>query len=324
MHERGSSKLPTLDDVRAARERIAGHIHRTPLLSSRFFGDPIGARVFFKAESLQRAGSFKIRGALNAILRAREAGRLTERGVLTYSSGNHGQGVALAARIAGCPAVVVVPEDILAVKRSAIEGYGARVVLCGTTSEDRRVRGEELAQEMGALVIPPFDHPDIIAGQGTVAVEILEDEPTVDAILVPVGGGGLLAGIAIAARTLSPRVRVYGVEPDTADSMLRSVDAGEPVTIPASTSIADGLRAVRPGDLTFAAARAHVAAIWRVSDDEIRAAQRAILERAKLLVEPSGAAAAAALVPHRTDLEGKVVAIVLSGGNAATEEISPV
>ncbi len=323
MNDRRRPELPSLDDVKAAQARIAGHIHRTPLLSSRCFGEPIGARVFFKAESLQRAGSFKIRGALNAILRAREAGRLSARGVLTYSSGNHGQGVALAARIAGCPAVVVVPEDILDIKRAAIEGYGARVVLCGRTSEDRRVRGEELARETGALVIPPFDHPDIIAGQGTVGMEILEDEPSVEAILVPVGGGGLVAGIAIAAGALSPRVRVYGVEPDSADSMRRSLDAGEPVTIPASKSIADGLRAVRPGDLTFAAARAHVAAIWRVRDDEIRAAQRALLERSKLLVEPSGSAAAAALAAHRQELEAKTVAVVLSGGNAEIEEIPP-
>src|SRR5262245_38512869 len=209
---RGAAALPGLTDVRAARERIRPHIHRTPLLSSRFLGELCGARVFLKAENLQRGGSFKIRGALNAVLRAREERRLGPRGVLTYSSGNHGQGVALAARIAGCPAVVVVPEDIVAVKLEAIEAYGAQAVLGGRTTQDRRRRGDQIAAETGALVIPPFDHPDIIAGQGTVAIEIFEDLPGVETILVPIGGGGLISGILIAARGLSGDVRVQGVE----------------------------------------------------------------------------------------------------------------
>ncbi len=296
-------------------------MHRTPLLSSRFFGDRIGARVYLKAENLQRGGSFKIRGALNAILRAREEGRLSPRGVLTYSSGNHGQGVALAARIAGCPSLVVVPEDIIPVKRAAIEGYGARVVPWGRTTEDRRQRGEEIAAETGTLVIPPFDDPDVIAGQGTVALEVLDDLPAADVLVVPIGGGGLIAGISIAARALSPEVQVFGVEPETADSMYRSLAAGAPLTIPPSKSIADGLRAVRPGDLCFAAARALIAGVWLVKDGAIRAAQRELLARAKLLVEPSGAASAAALAGAGPLLAGKAVVAVLSGGNAEPADL---
>jgi len=316
MGPRATDRLPTLDDVRAAERRIRGQVHRTPLLSSRFFGEKIGAKVYLKAENLQRGGSFKIRGALNAILAAREQGRLSPRGVLTYSSGNHGQGVALAARIAGCPAVVVVPEDIIPVKRAAIEGYGARVVPFGRTTEDRRLKGDEIAAEIGALIIPPFDDPDVIAGQGTVALEILADLPEAEVLAVPIGGGGLIAGISIAARALSPSIRVFGVEPETADSMRRSLSAGAPATIPPSKSIADGLRAVRPGDLCFAAALANLADVWLVKDEAIRAAQLEILSRAKLLVEPSGAASAAALEAAADLVRGRSIVAVLSGGNA--------
>jgi threonine dehydratase len=323
METGGTLSLPSLEDIKAAQRRIERHVHRTPLLSSRFFAERSGARVHLKAENLQRAGSFKIRGALNAILRAREEGRLGPEGVLTYSSGNHGQGVALAARIAGCPALVVVPEDILGLKRAAIEGYGARVVACGRTTEERRERGEEIARESGALVIPPFDHPDVIAGQGTVALEALADLPEAEVVLVPIGGGGLMAGIAVAARGLSERVAVFGVEPDTADSMHRSMAAGRQVTIAPSQSIADGLRAVRPGALCLAAALAHLKAVWLVSDASIRSAQRDLLERAKLLVEPSGAATVAALAEHRRELSGRTVVAVLSGGNAEAADLFP-
>ena len=308
--------LPALEAVRAARERVGPHIHRTPLLSSRFLGGIHGARVHLKAENLQRAGAFKIRGALNAMLLARSRGEIGPAGVIAYSSGNHGQAVALAAGIIGSPATIVAPEDIAAVKRRAIEGYGGRVVICGLTSEDRCVEALRLARETGAKVIAPYDDPDIIAGQGTIGLEILEDLREVDAILVPVGGGGLISGIAIAAKALRPRILIVGVEPDTADDMRRSLEAGRKVTIPPSRTIADGLRAVTPGDLTFLAARQFVDAVWTVGDPAIREAQREILERAKLLVEPSGAVAVVAWREHGQRLRGRSVVLVLSGGNA--------
>jgi len=317
----GRLALPSLADVQAAHRRIQAYVHRTPILSSRFLGDRIGARVHLKAENLQRGGSFKIRGALNAILRAREEGRLGSAPVVTYSSGNHGQGVALAAQIAGCAAVVVVPEDVIGVKRAAMEGYGARVVACGHTSEERRVRAEEIVSETGALMIPPFDHPHVIAGQGTIALEVFADLPGAGAIVVPVGGGGLIAGIALAASALSPDIRIYGVEPETADGMRRSLLAGRPVTISPSRSIADGLRAVRPGDLCFAAARAHVAEVWTVGEESMRMAQRDLLSRAKLLVEPSGAIAVAAIAERSAELAGRTVVAILSGGNTELADL---
>ena len=312
--------LPTLADVHTAHERIARQIRRTPLLESDALSERCGGRVFLKCESLQRAGAFKIRGALNAVLLARETGRLPNAGVVTYSSGNHGQAVALAAKLSGVPAVIVVPEDILLVKKRAIESHGARVVACGKTSEERRVRGEAIAHETGALVIPPFDDADIIAGQGTVAVEILGEAPEVDVILVPVGGGGLIAGVALASRALKPSVEVWGVEPDTADSLRQALHRGGPVTIPSSTSVADGLRAVRTGVLCYEAARRFVHGVVTVSDDEILAAQRFLLEEAKLFVEPSGATAAAPLLSGDKTFNGRTVAVVLSGGNAEIGE----
>ena len=309
-------QLPDLPEVRAARDRIREHVHRTPLLSSRSLGEAHGARLHLKAENLQRGGAFKIRGALNAVLKARERGDIGPEGVITYSSGNHGQAVALAAQIVGVPGTVFVPEDIAAVKRAAIEEYGARVVPCGLTSVDRQKGAEELAGRTGAFIVPPYDHPDIIAGQGTTALEIVEDLPDVEAILVPVGGGGLISGIAIAAKALKPGVRIIGVEPETANDMALSLAAGRKVSIPPSRTIADGLRALTPGDLTFEAARRCVDEIWCVDDESIVTAQERLLERTKLFVEPSGAAAVAAFLVHGERLRTRTVAVVLSGGNA--------
>jgi threonine dehydratase len=309
------SELPGLEEIRVARDLIASRVHRTPLLSSRALGAPWGARVHLKPENLQRAGSFKIRGALYAVLCARARGEIGKGGVLTYSSGNHGQAVALAAQVVGCRATIVVPEDIPNVKRCAIEGYGAEVTAAGRSSEDRRVAGLRLAEEMGARVIPPFDHPDILAGQGTVGLEILEDLRDLDAVIVPVGGGGLLGGISIAVKALRPDVKVVGVEPETGNDMQLSLAAGRRVTIPPPETLADGLRLQTPGELPFQAARQYVDAVWTVSDASIRDAQREILERAKLLVEPSGAVAAAALHGHGSALRGRSVVLVLSGGN---------
>jgi threonine dehydratase len=309
-------QLPDLSDVRAARDRIRPHVHRTPLLSSRSLGEIHGARLHLKAENLQRGGAFKIRGALNAVLGARERGEIGPAGVLTYSSGNHGQAVALAARIIGAPGTVVVPEDIAPVKLAAIREYGARVVPCGLTSEERHRGAMDLAAQTGAFVVPPYEHPDVIAGQGTTALEIIEDLPEIEALLVPVGGGGLIAGIAIAAKALKPGIRIIGVEPDTANDMALSLAAGRKVSIPPSRTIADGLRALTPGDLTFEAAKRCVDEVWCVDDASIAAAQEQLLERTKLFAEPSGAAAAAAFIVHGERLRSRVVAVVLSGGNA--------
>jgi threonine dehydratase len=308
--------LPTVEDVRAAASRIGSRIHRTPLLSSRFLGEAHGARVHLKAENLQRAGSFKIRGALNALLRAQEDGRIGAAGVITYSSGNHGQAVALAARLLGFPALVVVPEDIARVKLAALAGYGARVHAAGKSSEDRFVAAHRLAEETGALIIPPYDHPDVIAGQGTIALEVLAELPDAGAIVVPVGGGGLIAGIAIAAKGLKPGIRIHGVEPEDSNDLALSLAAGKRVKIPPPATVADGLRAVTPGELTFAAARRHVDAVWCVSDASILEAARIILERAKLLAEPSGAVSAAGYLRHGSGLRGEDVVLILSGGNA--------
>lgn len=317
-------ELPDERTLKDSAARLLEHIHRTPLLSSRTLGEHCGGRVFLKAENLQRAGSFKIRGALNSCLNARDAARIGDAGVLTYSSGNHGQAVALAARLIGCPATVVVPEDIPGVKEAAILGYGARIVRCGLTSEDRHRKALEIEGETGACVIAPFDHVDTIAGQATVGREIVEQLPEVDTIIVPVGGGGLLAGIALAARSQPAKPRVIGVEPETANAMYLSLEAGRKVTLTAPPqTVADGLRPLAPGDLTLLATQRHVERVVLVNDDEILRAQRLLLERAKLFVEPSGAASVAALLRYSREFRGKTVVVVLSGGNAEIPAFEP-
>lgn len=307
--------LPGIESIRIARERILPRIHRTPLLTSRSLDAVHGARVRLKAENLQKAGAFKIRGALNAMLRARSRGEIDQAGVITYSSGNHGQAVALAGMMLGCRVLVVAPEDIASVKRRAIEEYGGAVVTCGRSSEDRKTEALRIAAKTGAHIVPPYDDPDIIAGQGTLAIEILEEVGDLDAILVPVGGGGLISGIAIATKALRPRVRVIGVEPEGANDMQLSLAAGRRITISPPTTIADGLRVVTPGVLTFQAVQSFVDAIWTVGDEAIRSAQRFLLERAKLVVEPSGAVTVAAYRLGGAELRGKSIALVLSGGN---------
>ncbi len=307
--------LPDLEAIRGAATRLRGLIHRTPLLSSRSLGEIHGVEVYLKPENLQRAGAFKIRGALNALLLAKERGALGPSGVLTYSSGNHGQAVALAAKLLGVAALVVVPEDVTRVKRSAIEGYGASVVPCGTTSEDRHQGALRLAKETGAHIIPPYDHPDIIAGQGTIALEVLEDLPDVEAVILPVGGGGLIAGVSLGLKALRPGVQVIGAEPTTANDTALSLAAGVRVQGLPSRTIADGLRALAPGELTFEAIRRHVDRVLCVDDDEIRHAQRFLLERAKLLTEPSGAITTAVYQRFGSELRARKIVLVLSGGN---------
>ena len=299
-------------DIEQAAARLVPVVHRTPVLRSRSLDALAGASLYLKAENLQRAGTFKIRGAYNKIARLPDDSR--SRGVISYSSGNHAQGVALAAALLGVRATIVVPSDIVAAKRDATAGYGAEIIECGTTSADRRSYAEALAREQGLALVAPYDDPDIIAGQGTVALELLDDVPDLDALVVPVGGGGLAAGCAILARSRRPSIRLLGVEPEDADDTRQSIEAGRPVRIPAPRTIADGLRAVEPGEITFEINRRLLDAVVTVSDSEIRQAMRLLLERMKILVEPSGACALAAVLSGRTGLQGRI-GVVLSGGN---------
>ena len=298
--------------IEAAAGRIRGVVRRTPLVD---VADVAGRPLRLKCENLQVAGAFKIRGACNLV--SQIASGSDVRGVITYSSGNHAQAVACAARGLGLPAVVVMPETAPAVKVEGTRSYGAEVFFEGTTSVQRRRRAEALAAERGLTMVPPFDHHEIIAGQGTVGLEIVADAPQVDTVYAPIGGGGLIAGVAAAVKRARPAARVIGVEPVGAAAMARSVEAGAPVTLDSVASVADGLLPVRPGDLTFAHVAAFVDDIVTVDDDAIVSAVRWLATRAKLVVEPSGAASVAAVLfsgrrDARTD--GVTVA-VLSGGN---------
>ncbi|MEJ2503662.1 MAG: threonine/serine dehydratase [Gemmatimonadota bacterium] len=297
--------------IREAARSLEGVAIRTPLLPSPWLSEELGREVRLKCESFQPIGAFKLRGAYTMVARLSEEERA--RGVVTYSSGNHAQAVAFAARWFGINAVIVMPENAPAVKVAGTRRLGAEVVMEGTTSLARRKRAEAIQAERGLTMVPPFDHPDIIAGQGTTGLEILKDWPDVGAIVVPIGGGGLISGIAAWVKRHRPAVRVIGVEPTGAPAMYRSLEAGEIVTLDAIDSIADGLVPVRPGDLTFLHTRALVDDVVLVDDAAIRAAAAALLLRAKLLVEYSGAATVAALRSGLVD-DGPVAAVV-SGGN---------
>ena len=293
--------------------RIDGIARRTPLLAERR-SSPVGAgRLRLKCENLQRGGAFKLRGAYNFIAQLSQEDRA--RGVATYSSGNHGRAVALAAAELGIPAVVVVPVDAPQVKVDGIRRLGAEVYFEGTTSVERRRRAEEIAGERGLEIVPPFDHPHIIAGQGTVGLEIIEDWAAVERVLVPVGGGGLLSGVAAAVKALAPNVQVYGVEPVGAAAMARSLEAGSLVELDSSASVADGLKPVRPGDLTFWHASQLVEEVLLVEDEEILRALAWCAEEFRLLVEPSGAAAVAAVMSGSLPEPHVPSVAVISGGN---------
>lgn len=307
------SALVSRDDVAAAAATLRDIAVRTPLVRAPWLEDAAGAEVRLKCENLQRAGAFKVRGAYTMIARLPEAER--RRGVITYSSGNHAQAVALAARHFGVPAVVVMPTTAPAIKVEGARALGAEVLFEGTTSIERRERAEAIAAERGLTIVPPFDHPDIIAGQATVGREILEDWPDVEAVLVPVGGGGLIAGIAAWVKRERPECLVVGVEPENADAMRRSTEAGEPVTIEARPTVADGLAPVRPGDLTFAHVRELVDDIVTVSDETIENATRTLIRTGKLVAEFSGAATTAALLSGRFETRSRPTAAVISGGN---------
>ena len=300
-------------DIERAATSLRGVAVRTPLLPAPWLSDEIRGEVRLKCENLQHAGAFKLRGAYTMLARLADADR--RRGVITYSSGNHGQALALAARMFGVKAVVVMPTTAPAIKVDGARGLGAEVVMEGTTSTERMRKALALAEEHGYVVVPPFDHPDIIAGQGTVAIELLEDWPELDSVLVPIGGGGLASGIAAYIKQTRPECRVIGVEPERADAMYQSLQAHMPVTIEAKGTIADGLMPVRPGDLTYAHAAEFIDEIVRVSEDAIRNATASVLRRSKLVVEFSGAATVAALQQHAARFQGARAAAVLSGGN---------
>ncbi|WP_411135403.1 threo-3-hydroxy-L-aspartate ammonia-lyase [Streptomyces sp. C10] len=316
----GSTDVPdvvTFDDVRDAARRLAGVAHRTPVLRSRTLDALAGAEVHLKCENFQRVGAFKFRGAYNAL--SRLSPEQLAIGVVAYSSGNHAQAVALAARELGSHAVIVMPEDSPKSKTDATAGYGAEIVRYDRYTGDRVALGRQLAEERGLALIPPYEHPHIIAGQGTAALELIEETGPLDALLTPVGGGGLMAGSATAATALVPGIRMIGVEPDAGDDTLRSLAAGHPVTIPVPHTIADGQAIATPGELTFAINRRLLDSVVLVSDDEIRAAMKFAFERLKIVTEPSGASALAALLTGRVTPLPPRIGVIISGGNVGLE-----
>ena len=311
--------MPTFDDVRATRERIAPHVHRTPVLTSRQIDERVGCRVYFKCETFQRVGAFKARGAFSRLTLLEPGSK-----VVAFSSGNHAQAVALAARELGIQATIVMPDDAPAAKVAATRGYGAQVILYDRIGgESREAIAQKLVEEEGAVLVPPFDDEAVISGQGTLGLELLEDVPDLDVIATPCGGGGLLSGVSIAAKGINPAIRLYGVEPEEGNDMQRSLEAGEPVTIPLPRTIADALQTTRPADRTFQLVRELTGGIVTVTDLELRRAMALLASRMKLLVEPGGAAAFAALLHGKIpDTDGRKVGIVLSGGNVDLERFS--
>jgi threonine dehydratase len=305
-----------------ARQAIEPIARRTPIETCRALSERAGCDLRLKCENLQRGGAFKIRGASYLISTLGEAERA--RGVVTYSSGNHAQAVALAARLFKMRAVVVMPEDAPAVKLAATRGYGAEVIQHGRTPQDRMAFAHRLAEERDLTMVPPYEDPRILLGQGTVLMEILEQAPDVEVVLAPVGGGGLLGGICAAARAFRPGLEVYGVEPETADDWARSIEAGRIVRIESSDTIADGLRSLEPGRVPFPVVRDVARGIIRVSESEIREAVVFLLTRAKVVAEPSGAVAVAGALFHGERFRGRRVAAVVSGGNVDPQVLSEI
>lgn len=305
--------LPTFADVEAAAGRIAGVAHQTPVLTSRRLDEDLGFRLFIKAEHLQRAGAFKFRGAYNALSRF-DAGQ-RQAGVVAFSSGNHAQAIALAARELGMPATVVMPTDAPASKIAATEGYGATVVLYDRYTEDREAIGRQLAEDQGLTLVPPYDHPDVIAGQGTALLELLDEVGELDAVLTPLGGGGLLSGTALAAARRIPDADIYGVEPEAGNDGQQSFRTGRIVRIETPRTIADGTQTLQLGHLTFPIIREHVTDILTVRDDALVAEMRAVAMTLKQVIEPTGVLALAGARSIREQLAGRRVGVIVSGGN---------
>jgi threonine dehydratase len=310
----------TIDLIKQAAARIRGKIHRTPVVTSRSFNKRAGCEVFFKCENLQRAGAFKIRGATNKILSLTAEEK--RRGVAAFSSGNHAQAVALASREAEVNAVIAMPNDAPKAKVAATREYGAEIVFYDRLQQDREAVAIEIAERDGRVMVPPYDDYFILAGQGTCGLEFLEEVPDLDCILAPCSGGGLFAGVSTAAKAINPRIRCFPVEPDTADDTRQSFLKGERVSIPPPPTIADGLRVQSPGTLTFPVLQKTAEDVLTVSDEEIIETIKFFLFRMKLLVEPSGAAAAAAVLTGKLPRDAKRVGVVLSGGNIDAELLS--
>src|SRR5262245_26983360 len=310
----------TLARLREAAGRIRPIAQRTPVLTSHTFDAESGVSAFFKCENLQKGGAFKIRGASNLILSLSKAE--LAKGLIAYSSGNHAQATAIAARHVGAACTIVMPSDAPPAKLAGTRGYGATVVTYDRFRENREQITSAIMSETGATLVPPFDHPLIIAGQGTTALELLEEAPQLDALIAPVGGGGLLSGCATIAKDINPRIRLFGAEPEDGNDTFLSMLAGQRVAIPIPNTIADGLRSQKPEELTFAVIQKLVERVVIVSDDELRATVKFLLARLKILVEPSGAAAAAAVLFHKLPKNVRSVGVVLSGGNVDLEQIA--
>ncbi len=311
-----------LASVEEAAERIRPLAHRTPVATSRLFDAASGHEVFFKCENLQRSGSFKIRGAANLVLSLTAEER--RRGVVAFSSGNHGQAVAIAAEYVGAPATIVMPLDSPKAKVAATKAHGATVINYNRHTDDREAIGRKISESTGAVLAPPFDHPKIIAGQGTATLELLADLQDLDALVVCLGGGGLLSGALTVARALHPRLKVFGVEPTAGNDFYLSIRAGERIGIEAPNTIADGLRTPKPGALTFPIVKEYVEDVLLVTEEEIKAAMRFLLTRMKMVVEPSGAVAAAAVLTGKMPNELTRVGVLVSGGNVDLDLLSSI
>ncbi|VWD22550.1 MULTISPECIES: threo-3-hydroxy-L-aspartate ammonia-lyase [Burkholderia] len=312
-----SPTLPTYDDVAAAAARLEGHAHRTPVMTSWTIDEALGAQVFFKCENLQRMGAFKFRGAFNALSRFDAAQR--RNGVVAFSSGNHAQAIALSARMLGIPATIVMPQDAPAAKVAATRGYGGKVVTYDRYTEDREQIGRDLAAQHGLTLIPPYDHPDVIAGQGTAAKELFDEAGPLDAVFAPLGGGGLLSGTALATRALSPHATLYGVEPEAGNDGQQSFRSGAIVHIDTPRTIADGAQTQHLGNLTFPIIRRDVDDILTATDAELVDCMRFFATRMKIVVEPTGCLSFAAVRRMKDALKGKRVGVVISGGNVDLE-----
>ncbi|MDQ6930581.1 MAG: threo-3-hydroxy-L-aspartate ammonia-lyase [Candidatus Eremiobacteraeota bacterium] len=303
----------TFEDVLAAASRLQGIAHRTPVVTSRTLDERTGSSAFLKCENFQRMGAFKFRGAYNRLVQLDTGARA--RGVVAFSSGNHAQGVALAAQLLGIEATIVMPKDAPRTKLEATRGYGATVVLYDRAEEDRAVIAQQICDERGATMVPPYDDVHIVAGQGTSVLELLQDVADIGVVLVPTGGAGLLSGTAVAAHAINPRIAVYGVEPEKGNDVEQSLAAGERIKIPVPDTIADGMMTQSPGEITFPLVQRYARGVVTVSDAEIVTAMRFAFERLKLVLEPSGAASLAALLFGKVQTRGKRVGVILSGGN---------
>ena len=308
-----TTALPTFADVVAASERLQGVAHRTPVLRSTTANALLGAELFFKCENLQRMGAFKFRGGYNTL--AQFSPEQKKRGVLAFSSGNHAQAIALSARILGMPAAIVMPEDAPAAKLAATRGYGAEVITYDRFTEDREAISQRIASERGMTLVPPYNHPHVIAGQGTAAMELLQEVPDLDYLFAPLGGGGLLSGTLLSAKALAPNCKVYGVEPEAGNDAQQSLRKGEIVKIATPKTIADGAQTQALGDITFAIIRRDVTDIITANDAQLVETMRFYAERMKIVVEPTGALSLAGARHGGIDLKGKRVGFIISGGN---------